>query len=295
MAVQDLAAQISYYRGNAELLQPVKEYAIGAGTGAGARFRGKAGFVSNAVAQAVLGWPAFNYKNKYDFKTNYAGKFVQMDFSSIGIDEISGTLDRANFATKAIASFNPNIRLNLFTELEWLISSIRDEAAAIVQRRVYETPAETMRFTGGNLDYSFTVYKGKNDKREYFLMEAVQSGIKLIGNSIEIGIDENIAPYWRFVDRGHRVVLPGGVEVNSFVQPRPFLEEIKLMAASMLLSWWSTLSQDVTNAERIIFTYIKHGPQGLAKTIPSADFVTALGVASKTFEGIDFSAGIEGV
>jgi len=291
--MQDLAAQISFYRGNASLLQATQDVSAG---GSGARFIGVGGrFISNAVAQAVLGWPAFNYKDRNDFKQNYAGNYVNLEFELIGMDRIAGAMDRAVFAAKALAAIKGRARIGMLNELNWIISQIRIEAANIVNERVYGTRADVLRYKESATHYEFTMSDAEAVGRTQNLYEAVQAGIKLEGNSISVGIDEELAPYWKFVERGHRVVLPGGVETHSFVLPRPFFAEIKEMANSMLEQWWAGLALDITLGERIVWNYVAHGPHGMAKTIASGSLVTAFGVAQKTFEGIDVSAGIEGV
>lgn len=289
---KDLAAQISFYRGDAELLQPTG-LAVGAKFGAnvpGIGYR----WVADAVAKAVLGMPAFK-RGKKDLHESYSGQFVAMKFDVTGFDNIEASLRRAEYIGKSSALIDGKIKLGLLNAMQWIIADIRDMAAEVVQKRVYETPAMTRHHKETASQYTFEVFQGESDGRTYNLMAAVQEGIQLVGNQIVVGIDAELAPYWRFVEAGHYVVLPGGLHTGGFVLPRPFFEEIKETANAMLIKWWAGLPADWSLAQEIIWSYVVQGPQGFSKYPVPFDLTTAFGVAQKAFEGIDVSAGIKAV
>lgn len=111
-------------------------------------------------------------------------------------------------------------------KLEVIIKhEIQRRAVEIVNSMVYDAEVETVKYAqpGKPKESNWPKYD-----RTFNLRKAVEKGVIGIGHNISFQIDESLAPYWIWVDRGHRVVTKSG-ETGVFVVGRPFTDEISAM------------------------------------------------------------------
>lgn len=256
--MSDLAAKVSLLSGGGELYPT--DYAIGS------KFRAASGkFVSNAIAQEILGWPKFEGLTELDFKrkTGAKGFLIDGEIVVFGADKFVALLNRKAFAQEKLKSIKPVVDKAIAQLLNTLKEQLVAEAVSIVDTMVYNTPAEVIR---GTLKYITAEQEfGLKEWQRGWLREAVRGGIVIDGNSIVIGIDEKLAPYWFFVEHGHRVVLPGGIVTNSFVLGRPFFRAIKMSAEEMLNSAIQSIASEFDIIAQHLITYIEN-PQSAGFT-----------------------------
>lgn len=151
-------------------------------------------------------------------------------FDIIYTQDYAGNLSDAYGEAEAFSLVQRNrtfITGLLAEELQRLLPMIRDAlrayAQSIMQDTVYDSEVEVIYYNqpGKPRESNWPEYERTGN-----LMMAVVHGIEVVGTSIQFHIDDNLAPYWLWVERGHRVILPGGDEPGIFVVGRPFIDQI---------------------------------------------------------------------
>lgn len=144
--------------------------------------------------------------------------------------DFAGKLSDANAAAQSFDLIQKNrvfitnlLMADLVKLLPLLQEVIRARAQQIVQSVVYDSEVEVIYYTqsGKPRDSHWSDYEPTGH-----LMMAVVHGIRVEGLTLTVQIDDDLAPYWLWVERGHRVILPGGDEPGIFVVGRPFVDKI---------------------------------------------------------------------
>lgn len=94
----------------------------------------------------------------------------------------------------------------------------------VIRKNVYDTPAQITRYKGGEGKSTVT---GQDYIRTYNLLYAFMSGFQHWTGGVKFVFNESLAPYWLWVEEGHRVVLPDGREPGIWIHERNFVEEYK--------------------------------------------------------------------
>lgn len=120
------------------------------------------------------------------------------------------------------------------------IPQIKAVIAAVIQDRVYDQDVELIRYKKRGKPSDFR--DNSKSKRSYNLLKAFTEGVVVSPTGVSFGVNESLAPYWLWVEKGHRVILPMEnaqgetimVETGTFVKGRPFVNEIDVAVQEYL-------------------------------------------------------------
>lgn len=125
------------------------------------------------------------------------------------------------------------------------IPEIKAIIAGVIEERVYNKEVELIRYfkRGKPHEPSPNQFRGLDEGgRTGNLLRAFTEGVKATSFGISFGVDESFAPYWLWVEKGHRVIMPTPIgdgtyvmmETGTFVKGRPFVEEIEVKVQEYL-------------------------------------------------------------
>lgn len=105
------------------------------------------------------------------------------------------------------------------------VPAMRQIVEGVIRSNVYNTPAQITRY--GTFEAGLPTETGEDYNRTYNLLYMFMSGFRHYVRGVKFEIDNSLAPYWLWVEKGHRVVLPDGTEPGTFVGERPFVDQYK--------------------------------------------------------------------
>lgn len=165
----------------------------------------------------------------------YAGRLLSIT-CDVGIEDLTRhtgkVIQRMQMVTNSKMFIQEKLgSLSKRQIMPYLRDVFRSIAREIMEQMIYnDNPVPVIYYDvekGGRTsqDHIFPDY----DRTER-LLDAVLEGITVNGLMVDFQVREDIAPYWYWVDRGHRVFLPDGKggsrEVGTWVVGRPFREAI---------------------------------------------------------------------
>lgn len=129
---------------------------------------------------------------------------------------------------------------DLKTWMLQLVGEMQQLAMEIVDKQIYETKPRLRRYKPKKIYKTFNERNGNvnffNKPRTFNLRRAVVQGIRYENGTLIIGINDSLAPYWVYVEHGHKVVIPRynrrtrtvvPWEPGTFVEGRPFMNRIR--------------------------------------------------------------------
>ncbi|MFA5714214.1 MAG: hypothetical protein WC998_00555 [Candidatus Paceibacterota bacterium] len=143
------------------------------------------------------------------------------------LNYVEETIEKAEFLMQHVQELANIAEAEFNRMLPSILEEINDIAQRVISERVYMKEPEITRYISRE-NIKSTINSAFFDRsRTYNLMQSVVA--HLVGaNKIVVDIDESMCPYWLWVEKGHRVVMPFGVEVGTFVGERPFINEVRM-------------------------------------------------------------------
>lgn len=188
-------------------------------------------FAGQSVEQ-ILGSAQFTVKD-----IGFKGKYVSLFVPAKLMFSIQRTQFVARNDTKLTGAINAQVQQFMKTEA---LPALRAAVAAKIDELIYNTPAKVIRKNARGAWRQ--VFPKWRKVRTGNLKFAVMRGITYINGELEIGIDASIAPYYVWVEKGHRVVVPQSIKVTgggyrrvlrdtgTRVMGRSFMREVMLEA-----------------------------------------------------------------
>lgn len=106
------------------------------------------------------------------------------------------------------------------------VPKLQEVIAQRIRRNVYKTPVTLIYYLIRGKPREQHEYQPGVYARTFNLLRAFTEGITVNGTQLNVGINEQLAPYWMWVEKGHRVYF-GDEEVGTFVQGRPFKDDVR--------------------------------------------------------------------
>lgn len=162
------------------------------------------------------------------------GKFTkfQLNIPSGFAGELShaaSTYDRFFLIMRSTTVLSKICNLELENYVESSLDELRQTITSILKSRVYNKQVMVRRLT----DDGYTRSKVRpRQYRTYNLLRAFTTGISIDSAKsssgelgVSYGINEAMAPYWLWVEKGHEVANKYG-RTGTFVEGRPFVKEV---------------------------------------------------------------------
>lgn len=233
---------------------------------------GKRPFVAESVVLQVLdllekGVPYERWKVDYKRRerkrpaTRGRGQFISIEL----FDDFWGALATVQSPEERFGVFMrqraliSNVVSDAFKEyFAGLVPLLREVVKGIVKEQIYDTEADVIKyFQGGKPRMSASESRELSDhpwpeyKPSFALLNAYLDGIQWDGNTITVGVNTAAAPYWLWVERGHRVFFPQKkgedvfiMESGTFVVGRPVLALIQQAVDNFMVA----AAQEFTNS-----------------------------------------------
>lgn len=224
------------------------------------------------ITQLEAKTPATKLKITKPFEDN--GKMFTMRVSAPAVISMQNSRDaakRMEVISRSRSFVMTEVRSDMSRILPHLQSTLRMMIENIMDEMVYDAEdVEVIYYDpemGGRLG---TGYEGRTKRQSGNLKRAAIEGLRLTGTEISWEIDDNIAPYWLWVDQGHRVFLPDGEggtrEIGVWVRGRKFVHKIEMALKQVSDSLTAVMNHKYKGVVTAIGQWVLHGKHMLDKT-----------------------------
>lgn len=217
---QGAAGQLRLYKGG-QLYSRASAARHIRSQGVGKSYRGSSGrFLKFANVEAILA----ALESRVPLKDwGYTGTFLKVVIPA----QFTGTLERMKLFSQNASLIVNAMNVDIEGLLQKLQYDIQDVAYTSVTRHVYNVKPEIIRYQSAETVQPNSKFFAKNRTDELRLSAMTAVRFDIAGAKAELVVDlTDLAPHWIWVEKGHRVVFPGGVETGTIVGPRPFVEQL---------------------------------------------------------------------
>jgi len=191
----------------------------------GQGFRGASGrFLTHANVEALLS----ALESRVPLKDwGYSGTFFKITIPAA----ITGPLERLKLLNANSSLIINAMNLDIAPLLRGMQAELKNIAITSVTKNVYIVKPEIIHY-GAYVDWDegsptqHFLTTERTDALRLMVAQGVRIDIEGARAELIVDFDERLAPYWIWVEKGHRVVMPGGYEPGTIVGPRPFVEQL---------------------------------------------------------------------
>lgn len=223
---------------------------------------------------------------------NYKGVIFNL---SVPVSTAKGMLmaaqsaSRIELVTKQRAFIANEIHVDKDRLLPHLQSVLQTLVGQIMDETIYDQDEVDVIYydvdVGGRLDRE---KKFPKYNRTGALRDAAVEGVRIEGDTIHWSIDESFAPYWLWVDQGHRVFIPDGqggtTEIGQWIVGRKFTSKIERAIAQIADNLTGVLRQRYKGVINSLGAWALHGTQYMsASNYEVANYPDEFGGYTKAF------------